>query len=334
MGNDNMRIAIQVTLLGGIFQFVGAMVYSQIPALSFMDDWSAYFGNRPAMVRVREGSRLVSNGDLEWSLSVDHRTLTRGVAMLSDGIAQLEVHVPAIKEGVVMDTQLSVYFSGGPVENPITTNRCLHIFGDNPFYGHQAQLKNLNIKLFDPIGNTAATIASFAIPFASIQHPSSLVESPRGLLIVGEGVVFEDYPGLFGSLCEVAISGHTIVCLAPSSGQWVMPGTGDAVRPEQMVFCATEIIKKYDRKLDAKAWPPDGRVIARTMVMKSVRESVVGEITEDSSGWPWIDMVFSGGGRLVFCGFAIISKWETGPVPRHLFWHILKDMDPSMAKEQ
>ncbi|NLB55930.1 MAG: hypothetical protein GX811_09235, partial [Lentisphaerae bacterium] len=44
---------------------------------------------------------------------------------------------------------------------------------------------------------------------------------------------------------------------------------------------------------------------------------------EEGEGWGWLEMRL-GKGRVILCNFAIIEKWDKGPVPRFLLREILE----------
>ena len=53
------------------------------------------------------------------------------------------------------------------------------------------------------------------------------------------------------------------------------------------------------------------------------RGTVNVEVT-DGQGWPWVEMEYEGGGRLIICGFAMIEQWESTPAPRFLLARMLE----------
>jgi len=51
---------------------------------------------------------------------------------------------------------------------------------------------------------------------------------------------------------------------------------------------------------------------------------VVGRVTSGADAWPWVSARYSGGGRLVVCGFPIVASWGHGPTPRFLLLRLLE----------
>ena len=86
------------------------------------------------------------------------------------------------------------------------------------------------------------------------------------------------------------------------------------------------MISQLDKRLDTRGWPPDGKVIAAGLALKAVEGSVVGEITDGTSGWPWLEVQYAKQGRLVVCGFGLMNHWEASPTPRYLFARVLESL--------
>jgi hypothetical protein len=271
-----------------------------------------------------------SRGDrASWVISIDRRTVARGeveVAAREGQPGRFEVpwDVPDVKEGVIVRADLALSMAGA------TWNSPLWIFPRNPFAGRSSVLKNRSISLFDPEQTTARVLEATGVPFERVRNVDALAEQAGGLLIVGEGVSFRAYRALAEILIKAAARGRRVLCLAPADGLFPVPGADDPdlPAPGRLAFRDGRIIHALDKRLDDHAWPPDGQVVAGALTLKAEGGRVVAAVTPGPSGWPWLEADYpASGGKLVVCGFAIVSHWDAGPTPRHLFARILDTLD-------
>jgi hypothetical protein len=146
--------------------------------------------------------------------------------------------------------------------------------------------------------------------------------------MIGEGVSLSAQSNLMGVVDDLVSLGRKVVFLAPTDGYLAFPGHDDAaVAPTRITLRRSEVITELDKRLDAVQWPPDGRVIRSALLVQSRRGRVVLSVDEAPNAWPWVDVLYSGGGRLTVCGFAIIRQWQAGPTPRYLFAKMLGPED-------
>jgi hypothetical protein len=152
---------------------------------------------------------------------------------------------------------------------------------------------------------------------------------------VGEGVSFEEEKDLPDTLIRAAARGRPVLCLAPAKGVLPLPGADGTAAPLPQALCLhrTEIIAQLDRHLDLSGWPPDGKVVASAFALKAVEGSVLAEVTDGSSGWPWLEATHANKGRLLLCGFGLTTHWDAGPAPRYLFARLLERLAGTRAPE-
>jgi hypothetical protein len=129
-------------------------------------------------------------------------------------------------------------------------------------------------------------------------------------------------------LAKTAARGVPVLCLAPAGGLVTIPGIDQAKAavPARLAFRRHEIITDLDKKLDAAAWPPDGPIAGRSIILKAEEGSVVGEVARDAKGWPWVQVDYPDQhSKLVYCCFGLFGKrWETSPAPRFLLARMLE----------
>jgi hypothetical protein len=302
------------------------------------ENWSGVFADSDVTFRYAVAADQPQPIQLGWRLSIDRRTVLRGERSLDLGpgeptIVEVPFKVPHVKEGVTIEATLQVSVIGkGATPSPAEHVRPITIFPRNPFANRSEWLKAVKITLFDPEGETAAAFESTEIPFRHLRRTAALEEPFDGLLVIGEGVSFEQYRSLSETAGKLAASGIPVLCLAPADGAWAMPGAGDSgpPLPTRVSLRRGDVIGELDKRLDSAAWPPDGRTVASRMAIRSRRQGVILEVMADGApgseaAWPWVEVRYpKKNSSLLFCGFAIIRQWDAGPTPRFLLARIIE----------
>ena len=95
-----------------------------------------------------------------------------------------------------------------------------------------------------------------------------------------------------------------------------------------MTFARSDIIAIIDKRLDRGTWPPDGKVTASSLKIRGAVRSAYAEFSDDASGWSWLELGYGAKrGRLIVCGFGIMSKWDAGPTPRYLLARLFERLE-------
>ena len=290
------------------------------------EKWCNVFGDANAIIHYTVRSDVAIEGRVQWSLSVNRRTVQRGEAAIKAAAgraAEVEValNVPAVRDGVIVEAALAlaVYMAGE--EKPSASHsKILWIFPRDPFVDRSEWLKELKITLFDPSGKTADVLEKARVPFVFTKNISALDELGEGLLLVGEDTSWKDCRGLDEALVKAAARGVPVLCLAPSEGIIALSGSADTESPSPMGLSLRreDVISELDKRLDAIAWPPNGGVAACRVALSSDRDRVVAEVTQARQAWPWLEARYTGKGRLVICGFGIVRQWDATPTARYL----------------
>ncbi len=301
-------------------------------SLGLRESWSSIFAGQPTTFHITLNMPRDFEGRLGWRFAVNSRTASRGEIGVSGRQATtsampLQLDVPDVNAGITLEATLEVRLFERAASKAIAAfDKTLWLFSKQPFVANEAWLKDLNIRLFDPPGHTRQILDRLDVPYQITRNPEAFAAWRDGVLIVGEGVSFTVYRGLFERLVHAAARGIAVLCLAPTVGEWEMPGTttSDLPQPSAMAFHDRDIIRILDHRLDKQSWPPDGRVVVARMVLSNRGQAVIGKMTSGLIGWPWWEMHFGPGrGRFIFCGMAIIEKWEASPTPRFLLARIL-----------
>lgn len=300
--------------------------------------WSAVFGEKKLKMTFDVVADEAFNGRLAWAYSSGERTISRGEVPLQGGstAVPIDLLIPPVKQGVVLDSLLSLaVFNKGGREPSAELDWPLWIYATNPFVDRTEWLEELKITLYDPTDDekTVAVFREAGIPYSRSHSIEAIASIEEGMLVVAEGVSLERHRGLGETLATVAARGVPVLCLAPLEGSMPLPGAESnaaAPAPRRVEYRRQDVIRDLDKRLDADAWPPDGRVVAIRLIVKSHDDDVVAEVSQSEQAWPWIEARYSGpGATLVICGFGLVEHWNDGPTPRFLLARLFEMLEPA-----
>ncbi len=294
------------------------------------EGWSTFFGGGQVTLNYRLQSSVAMKGRLTWSHSAQRRPIARGERAVSvdkttPADVEISLQLPEVREGIVFDTDFTVQLLDSRDDVVAEHQRVLRLFPSDAFFDRREWLDDLKIVLFDPDGKTSETFDDVAIPYKKAGNLSVLEETKEGIVVIGEGVSLADHRNLAEVMMRLAATGVSVLCLAPADGRMAFPGS-EAEQPAStsISFRRTDIITQLDKRLDAEAWPPDGEVVVAGLEMTSFRGRVLLSVTEAPQAWPWLEVTYPRGGRLIVCGFGIIRCWQDGPTPRYLLARVFE----------
>jgi hypothetical protein len=306
------------------------------PAVAPLDAWNNVFAGREQSFRYVVTADQALDGRVVWELSRESRALARGETAVQAAKGEphavdLRVALPPVKEGVVFSCDLSVAYVPQGGSGPRSTHRrTLWLFPDDPFTDCRQWLTNLVIRLFDPEKKTVERFTKAGIPFAEVRTTDALAAVREGLVVVGEGVSLKEERGLASAMGQAVEAGVPVLCMALRGGEMPLPTEGvsetQGKAPTRMSFRRADIITELDKRLDTKTWAPGADAVASSLVLSADRRVAAVEAVKGDRGWAWMEVAFHGGGRLVVCGFAIVSGWEGSPAPRYLLLRVLEEM--------
>jgi hypothetical protein len=293
-----------------------------------VERWTNIFAGRDAEFHFTVKARRAFEGRAEWSVSIEQATLVRRGADVSaspdrPGKFIVRFTAPPVREGVVLRAPLVVRVLGADGKTRSRVEKVLWIFPKSPFAGRSKWLKELAITLFDPAHTTAAVLTKAGVPFEEQNNVAALSDLRKGVLVIGEGASFKEEPALAAILVKLAARGLPVLCLAPSEGTLSLPSAGET-GPQGLTLRRRSVISRLDKRLDALAWPMDGKIVSSSLKPNVEDGALTGEVVAGEGGWPWLEMEHEGKGRLIVCGFGIVKHWAEGPAPRFLFAVLLK----------
>jgi hypothetical protein len=322
-----------LVFLSGMLWYGGVIGYSADLNVSCREPWADMFGGTNAVFHIETTAGTAFEGRLNWSFSSMGRIISRGQTGLNLAPSQsatnrILLQVPPVKAGVVMPAKLSVSIVADD-NRPVAASleKPLWIFPDDAFDGQRANLKARHIYLFDPGQKTAQRFEQAQVPFEAVYNADTLSSVNNGLLIIGEGLDFKDYPALAPQIMQAASSGGArVLCLAPSGGNLDIPGLSQVTGPAPFTLALHRNVwmKSLDRKLDWLAWPPDGAVVISSIRLSGPTVGR-GEVCAGDAGWCWLELEWDHpAGRVLMCGCSIINKWDVSPAPRFLLARLME----------
>jgi hypothetical protein len=333
------RLASVLALLALGVAWSACPAQDRSPAVEPAEAWRSVFAGKDADSPAEVDFPLAVTtpgpfkGRLAWSLLIGNATVQAGEASVTTEAGRrtrvkLPLRIPFIREGLVVEGKLTAVLVGDREKKPAARfERPLWIASRQPFVQRTQWLKGLKIALFDPRETTAPVLKKMAIPFTEVRDVAALGELKEGLILVGEGISFEEERALPETLIRAAARGLPVLWLAPAQGVLPLPGADDPTlpAPASVSFRRQDIITQLDKRLDAHGWP-GAKVTAAALALKAVDGRVAAEATDGASGWPWVEIGYPNQGRLLVCGFGLIRHWEAGPTPRFLFAHVLEHL--------
>jgi hypothetical protein len=286
-------------------------------------------------------SYVGATGPVAWTLSAANRTIRQGsaepVAANPGDVVKLTIalRIPDLGPGVTLPAELQLSWRAEGREHqqiqPIT------LFSPDPFSVREAALAEAKITLFDAAGDTADVFERYKLPHSRVQSLSALDQLDEGIIVVGEGVSFRTQPHLLPALTRAAERGISVLCLAPSDGEFDFPAP-DAAQPgpARIAFEQASVVRRYDKRFDLLPTLSHLTVAPR-------RARVVVEASESGPGWSWFAADFSPRqsapsdavpARLIVCGLSLIRDWEATPVPRYLLVNLLTELAATPAAEE
>ncbi len=285
------------------------------------------FGGQEVEYRLRVDVKNAWKGRLIWRLSAGQRSVAAGEVEVDStpekpAVVPIALPVPPIRDdGAAISLKLTATLVVARAGKPDATwEKDVWVFPKNPFADRTEWLKSLKLTVFDPPGATVKALNALSVPFEEQANAAGLADLTGGVLVIGEGVSLKEYPGMAMPLVKVASRGVTVLILAPANGELAVPGVGETDRPTDLTF-RDDPVRSLDKRLD-----PSPLSVARLTVRKSEDGGVVGVVPGKAGDWPWVEAKLAGSGRWMYCGYAIIEKWDESPTGRFLFSRTLEHL--------
>ena len=216
---------IQGSILTVVATLLLFLISTLVQALTvdIVNNGRAIFASENSPYSITLTAKPNSLVDISWKLTSLGRTLSSGVQSIrlnssTNVKANLPLRTPPVKSGVKVNAQLIidvVYSTDSTIKEHYEFE--LDIYGANIFLPEQKIYQQLNIQLFDPIGQTSNIFNKLKIPYNTLSRSKLINFSDKGLIVIGADVDINQYRGLPTILIELARKGHQLLILQPAS---------------------------------------------------------------------------------------------------------------------
>ena len=300
--------------------------------LCWLDCGFAVFGGTSATWRVEASGARAAEGHVVWILEVGGGVVARREQSVHwDAAApanmEIAVDLPEARAGVAAEGQLQVALLDESRQPLAELKQPVFVFGRDPAAERKQWLRELDLRLYDPSGETVRRLDELGWPHRRSANPAAFAASGGGTLIIGEGCSLRENRGLMDAAIRAAEGGAHVVVLAPADGAFSPPGPAeDGSGPATLRFCGPEFVCELDKRFDVLP----ARATFRLGGTRAGAEVAV----VSSGGWAFVEARWPDGGTLVLVGPGLLDKWETSPVPRHLLVRLLEWATVRQEKER
>jgi hypothetical protein len=300
--------------------------------LRWLDGGFAAFGGTSATWRVEASGARIAEGHVAWSLEVGGGVIARREQSVrldpaAPASVEIAVDLPEGRAGVVAEGRLQVALLDERRQPLAELEQPVFVFGRDPAVERKQWLRELDLRLFDPSGETARRLDELGWLHRRIANPAAFAALGGGTLIVGEGCSLRENRGLMDATIRAAEGGAHVVILAPADGVFAPPAPAEGrPGPVALHFYGPEFVRELDKRFDMLP----ARAAFRLGGTRVGAEVAV--VSED--GWAFVEARWANGGALVLAGPGLLETWETSPVPRHLLVRLLEWTTAKQEKEE
>jgi hypothetical protein len=304
-----------------------------------------YFACRAAECDTVIRGGVAVEGSLIWALAAGNRVLANGaVPVRHPGRgatnAVVSVQLPAGRDGVVADAVLTTVLADAAGNRLGAATRKVRIFPADPFFDRRRWLESLRIAIIDPEGRTERLLTAAGVPLMLTRSDADIAALQPQVILVGEGLAWADHPRLAVDLVHLCGRGVNVLCLAPASGTFPLPGNDDPLadaRATRLTLRRADVVADFDERLDWRDWSAAGATVVSRLAIVADREAVVARAGGTPAGWPWLEARFGAReegpptGTFLVCGLGIVAHWEETPAARYLLAALLTRLTPPSA---
>ena len=269
------------------------------------------------------GNRAVVLG---WAFAISGRTVASGEVDVPAGNARISLPVPPLKAGVTLDSVLHLVAKIDGKEGAVADKQ-ITIFPKDAFSPLRSIAERVGVAVYDPSKTTSEILRKSGLPLISLRSMEAIESAEAQLVLVGEGMAADRYTALPKVMANAASNGKCVVCLPAASGHWQIPElSGDVPRVRSVSLCRDEGIRTLDKRLSIAGWADGAEMVSGGILIEARGKSLQGKVTTGPAAWPWIEIDYVGGGKVIYCGYRLIVAWESNPTPRYVLARLLERM--------
>lgn len=321
----NRFLWIKVTIL--LFLFIPTYVLSL--TIETGSPWRGIFADKVVPYEIILTGKQNSYASLTWRLSSKGRVLSSGQQAIRFGSGNtvtttLPLQTPPLKQGISIEAQLIIEVADETHSEQKTDYKSkLNIYGPDLLLTNRHFYQQLNIQLFDPIGNTAKIFDDLKIPYVARSKAQLVNLTEKRLIVVGAGVALDQQRGLIDTLIEHARNGQRVLILQPITGDFSVSdlSTNSKIRPSTMSFTDDSVVQSFAQGYD---WITNTSKTHGISLLNH-RQTVLAQIAKHNrNNWDWLQINFDqSGGKLIICMLLFDRYIDTGPVPQIIFIRLL-----------
>ncbi len=281
-----------------------------------------FFGDQTVKLIYSVQSTKSREVDLKWHVSRNQVVIAsrqRTLKLLANRKTktEIELELPKPRAGVPLELKLNIVINSKPVHQ-----RVLQIVSQNPLSG-----LNKQIILYDPAGETRKLFSANDVSHRLIHREVELADIRDSVILIGEGISWKKSRTLTQTIQECLQRNNQVICLRPEEGKISLTDLLDCDLGSagQLQFSDIRIIQQLVPGILNSSLQMNGELKSQTLHLVGTRNGIFLEVQQNTIGWIWMEYHQPNlNSQFVVCMLPVVSKWNEGPLPRHLLASILK----------
>ncbi|MFK7776638.1 MAG: hypothetical protein QM501_00775 [Gimesia sp.] len=283
---------------------------------------SLFFGDQTVKLIYSVQSTRTREVELKWHVSrnqvvIASRQRTLKLFANRKTKTEIELEFPKPRAGIPLELKLSIVIDSNPVHQ-----RVLRVVSRNPLSSLKKQ-----IVLYDPVGTTRKLFSAVDVSHRVIHREAEFADVRDSIILIGEGISWSESRTLSQTIRQCLQRENQVICLCPEDGKISLTDLldSDLNFAGQLQFSDSRIIQKLIPGVLKSSLQTDGELESKTLHLAGMRNGISLEVQKNAEGWIWMEYQQPNlNSQFIVCMLPVVSKWNDGPLPRHLLAAILK----------